>query len=215
MKNWKEFKKRHYKQNIIVQVEGGLIDFRPEGFKELENGDVRSYDEFLDIQMKSLGRVRSDFEYSYLEDPHPYLKGEIEKINSKRILFKRIYLDGMHMDGTGFEGKEDHVWMDVKGFEKYKKGDCVRFSAEVYRYIKKSNGKFLDYGLRDPYDIELVGPYEVPTDEDLLDQEIDKLVCELCMYNEHCYMGMCIADPKYREEQFNRLKELHQKMSRR
>jgi hypothetical protein len=33
----------------------------------------------------------------------------------------------MYSDGTGFEGKEDHVWLDLSGFEKFSVGDCVGF----------------------------------------------------------------------------------------
>lgn len=43
------------------------------------------------------------------------------------------------MDGDCYEGKEDHVWMDIEPFED-------------------------------------------------------------CMFNEHCYMGMCIANVEWREE---------------
>ena len=42
----------------------------------------------------------------------------------------------MYTDGTMFDGKEDHVWMDKSGFEEYTIGDGVSFGAEVYRYVK-------------------------------------------------------------------------------
>ena len=53
-----------------------------------------------------------------------------------RRCLKRIFISGMYTDGTMFDGKEDHVWMDKSGFEKYAVGDGVSFGAEVYRYVK-------------------------------------------------------------------------------
>ena len=34
----------------------------------------------------------------------------------------------------------------------------------------------------------------------MLMQAVDQLVCEACMFNEHCYMGMCNANKEWREE---------------
>ena len=47
-----------------------------------------------------------------------------------------VFISGMYTDGTMFDGKEDHVWMDKSGFEEYAIGDGVSFGAEVYRYVK-------------------------------------------------------------------------------
>lgn len=88
-----------------------------------------------------------------------HFKGQIEKVKSKHVCFKatphnltkrrqrlagtivrrclkRIFISGMYTDGTMFDGKEDHVWMDKSGFEEYAIGDGVSFGAEVYRYVK-------------------------------------------------------------------------------
>ena len=35
---------------------------------------------------------------------------------------------------------KEHVWMSPKGFEEYEIGDSVSFFADVYRYVKTSNG---------------------------------------------------------------------------
>ena len=37
------------------------------------------------------------------------------------------------------------------------------------------------------------------SDDDMLMQAIDQMICEVCMFNEHCYMGMCIANEEWRE----------------
>ena len=62
------------------------------------------------------------------------------------------------MNGDCYEGKEDHVWMDVKPFEKYQVGDCLRFGGEIYRYLKTGNGKQISFGIREPYDITTTSP---------------------------------------------------------
>lgn len=95
-----------------------------------------SYDEYLDVQLASLGHAyRSGFAngiFNYLLE----FKGQIEKVKPKHICFKRVFISGMYTDGTMFDDKEDHVWMDKSGFEKYNVGDSVSFCAEVYRYVK-------------------------------------------------------------------------------
>lgn len=60
----------------------------------------------------------------------------------------------MYPDGMMFGSKEEHVWMNKAGFEKFNVGDSVSFGAEVYRYIKTGNGKLIDYGLRNPTGIK-------------------------------------------------------------
>ena len=70
------------------------------------------------------------------------------------------------MDGDCYEGTEDHVWMD---------------------------GKQISFGIREPYHIIQIESYELPSDDDMIMQAVDQMICEVCMFNEHCYMEMCIA----------------------
>ena len=91
-----------------------------------------------------------------------------------------------------FDGKEEHVWMDIAGFEECQIGDCVSFSAEVYRYVKTSNGKQIDFALRNPEGIKKIEAYELPSDNDLLKQAISVLTCETCYLSEHCNGDFCI-----------------------
>ena len=106
--------------------------------------------------------------------------GQVEKINKDNICFKRIYVCGMFMDGECFDGKEDHVWMSKEGFGDCQVGDCFSFFAEVYRYLKTSNGKMIDFGLRNPDNIKKIESYELPSDDELLMQSIDQIICETC-----------------------------------
>lgn len=126
--------------------------------------------------------------------------GQVERINKDNICFKCIYVCGMFMDGECFDGKEDHVWMAKERFGECQVGDCFKFFAEVYRYLKTSNGKRIDYGLRNPEDIVKVESYELPSDDDLLMQNIDQIICEACMLREHCYKERCIANEQRRED---------------
>ena len=83
---------------------------------------------------------------------------------------------------------------------KLNKGDCVSFFAEVYRYIKKSDGKKLDYGLRNPEDIKKINKYDLPTEKELLMQEIDSMICETCDMADFCgTRSNCIKNPKERQ----------------
>lgn len=127
-------------------------------------------------------------------------KGEVETFGKGKICFKRIYDEYMLPDMSIHLGKEDHVWMDAAGFGKLEKGDCVSFFAEVYRYIKKSDGKKLDYGLRNPEGIEKINKYDLPSDDDLLMQEIDSMLCETCNMADFCSSrSNCMRDPKERK----------------
>ena len=42
--------------------------------------------------------------------------------------------------------------------------------------------------------------YKLPSGGDMIMQAVDQVICEVCIYNEHCYMGMCIANEEWREE---------------
>ena len=208
---WEELKRNYYLSNAVTITEDGVIDFSVETYNETEfNGSKVSYDEYLDIQRFS-GSRRECFAKCFYDGGHgAYCKGQIERINENKgkILFKRIFVSGMYGDGICFDGKEDHVWMSRKGFEKYKVSDCISFYAEVYQYLKTGNGKELDFAVRNPEDIETIDYYELPSDDDLLKQELGDLVCETCMYSEQCYRDPCIAAPGWREERIQQLFEM-------
>lgn len=65
--------------------------------------------------------------------------------------------------------------------------------AEVYLYLKTSNGKKIDYGLRNPEGIKKIEPYELPSDDELLMQSINSIICETCFYGEQC-SGYCLRN---------------------
>lgn len=196
MEDFKELVKANYKSNICVIVSGGIIQFDPKSLKEVVGAEKLTYDEYLDIQIRSLGQYRSSFEECYFNIPASF-KGQIEKITKKNICFQRIFVSGMYFDGTMFDGKEDHVWMEKSGFEPFQVqvGDCFEFSAEVYRYLKTGNGKLIDYSLRKPAGIKKIAAYELPSDEELMLQAMEQIICETCLFSEHCDGVFCLRNP--------------------
>lgn len=195
----------YYGENIIVQTYDGAIDFSPEGYKDIVGAENFSYDDYIDVQIRSFGKTRGWFAICYHNMPLSF-KGVIEKKTKDNICFKRIMVDGMYPDGVCFEGKEEHVWMSNQGFEEFDIGDCVSFFAEVYRYIKTSNGKQIDYSLRNPENIQKITPYSLPTDDDLRRQTINEIICETCYLAEHCNRINCMFSKSVKK---SKLKQMH------
>lgn len=184
----------YYGDDITVMSQFGCLDFSPAGMADIVGGEKLSYDDYIDIQIKSAGRQRSWFEMCYHNFPDEFV-GCVERKSKDRICFRRIYVSGMYSDGIEFfEGKEDHVWMDLQGFEDFEVGDSVSFYAEVYRYIKTGNGKILDFALRKPQNIRQVPSYSLPSDDNLVRQEIHQIICETCYLSEQCSRINCLRN---------------------
>lgn len=181
-----------YGKNINVIYEDGTLYFSKNGKEEIINGKNITYDEYLDIQIQSIGKQRGWFQLCDDYGGCGNFKGQIEKKTKDKICFKKIYVTGSYYDGDCFVGREEHIWMDIKGFEKFNINDCVSFYAETYKYIKTCNGKVLDYGLRYPDDIKKIENYELPTDEELMQQAIDQIICETCWLRDHCDSIFCL-----------------------
>lgn len=186
--DWEKTKKEYYGSKTVLQVYGGIIDFDPGKKQDLVGGDKLSYNEYLELQMmacENKGNVRRYFALCCYYIPLEFM-GQIERITEKAICFKRIFVSGMYPDGTCFDGKEDHVWIEKQGFEGYAVGDCLSFFAEPYRYMKTGNGKQIDFGLRKPQSIRKINEYELPSDDELMLQSIDAIICESCYLNGQC-----------------------------
>lgn len=192
----------HYGEDTVVDTENGVIFFSPKSKDSVVGAEKMSYDEYLSVQINSLGKYRSGFAnglFNYLLE----FNGQIEKVTSKHVCFQRIYISGMFTDGVMFDDKEDHVWIDRNGLEEFQVGDCLSFGAEVYRYVKTGNGKQIDFGLRNPCGVKKIESYDLPSDEDLMRQEINWIVCETCFLSERCNRTYCMRDP----EEMKRLKK--------
>lgn len=207
MENSNEFKNANYGKKVCTCGEGGVIFWDPDSLKEVVGAEGMTYDEYLDAQIRSLGNYRSYFEMCYFNFPMGF-QGQIEKLTKEYVCFKRIFVSGMFSDGVMFDGKEDHVWMSKSGFESFQVGDCVEFFAEVYRYVKTGQGKLIDYSLRNPKGIKKIAAYELPSDDDLIRQEVNWIICETCFLSEQCNKFFCMRDPKERKRLQNQMCEM-------
>lgn len=199
--NEESFLAAYYGEKDCLSREDGIVFFKPDSLKEVVGAEKMSYDEYLDVQLASLGH---DYRSSFANGLFNYLlefKGQIEKINAKHICFKRIFISGMYPDGVMFDDKEDHVWMEKTGFEEFAVGDSVSFCAEVYRYVKTGNGKLIDYGLRNPEGIKKIEDYQLPSDAELRMQMIGEIICETCYLSEYCNRVSCLLPKGAKKEQ--------------
>ena len=196
-KEFYEFIDANYGTTASFQMpELGVIFFNRESMKGIVGGEKLTYEDYIDLQLQTKNDFRGSFFMCWFYSPIEF-KGEVESFGKNKICFKRIYDEYMLPDTTIEMGKEDHVWMDSKGFENLKKGDCVSFFADVYRYIKTSNGKKLDYGLRNPKGIKKIEKYELPSEDELIMQTIDGMLCETCYLADSCGIrSNCMRDPK-------------------
>ncbi len=191
----------YYGEKDCVSRENGIVFFNPDSQKDVVGAEKMSYDEYLSVQLASLGH---DYRSGFANGLFNYLlafKGQIEKINAKHICFKRIFISGMYPDGVMFDDKEDHVWMDKTGFKGLDVGDSVSFCADVYRYIKTGNGKLIDYGLRNPTGIKKIKEYQLPSDDQLRMEMIGEIICETCYLSEHCNRVSCLLPKGAKKEQ--------------
>lgn len=212
MSEWKKLKREFYRKDTLLKYHGGIINFSPESINSVENGTFKSYDEYLEVQERSCGKIRTYFEMSYYYGCSCDFKGQVARVNALdgTVLFKQITIEGFYGDGDGFYGKEDHVWISTEDTSAFQPGESLSFNAEVYRYMKHGgqDGKLIDYGLRDISDIRKIESYEVPTEEELVDQQISQLVCETCLYHDQCSGVSCIANMNERKERIATLKSL-------
>ena len=191
----KELFAAYYGKKVVVHTIGGIVDFNPEGYIDVVGAEKFSYDEYIDVQMKSLQKTRQWFATCY-DNIVLGFKGCIERKTKDNICFKRVWVEGMYPDGVCFDGKEDHVWMNIAGFEEYQIGDNVCFFAEVYRYVKTGKGKQIDFALRNPENIRKIENYQLPTNEELTRQAIRDIICETCFLSEQCNRVSCLLPKK-------------------
>lgn len=83
----------HYGENDCVLYKDILILFDPESRRNVVGSEKFSYNEYLDVQLASLGKKhRSYFAACFVNGVKPYVKGQIDHVDSKHICFKRIFI---------------------------------------------------------------------------------------------------------------------------
>lgn len=137
---------------------------------------------------------------------------KVLKLEKNKILLKGIVIDNMTSDGRYNYGYEDHINIldetSIKAFKNknIQKGDNVSFLGEPYVYTRKDGTR--DYSLKNIIDIQKIEDYEIPNKEELIDQQIQQLVCETCMFYEKCNFCYCMANKEEKEKLFTTLKNL-------
>ncbi|MGL5548092.1 MAG: hypothetical protein ACRDD4_00095 [Culicoidibacterales bacterium] len=216
---WTKFKEQYYGQERIEMFADVTIDFSMTDFKLVKNGGNLSYDEYLDLQYQSYPKVRPYFRKCYYESAK---SGGFSGVLSRRtikkgqihVCFEQIRVDGMYCDGIGFSGYEEHVWIhDTDNlFADYQIGTHLRFVADVYMYLKTGKGKLLDFGLKNVNTIQEKN-YMLPTPEEIFREAATQLVCsELCVFADHCYLGNCIGNSKWRDSLVDQIVEMQKKI---
>lgn len=167
-----------------------------------------SYDSYLDLQRKSCRTARRYFGICWSDgNSDAWFCGQVDQVMDDYLLFERIGIRWTWHDGTICAGAEDQVCMEKTGFpEDMKAGDKFSFTADIYRYVNDSEN-IIDFGLRNQQNIIKEEAACIPTDEDLVDEQIHNLICEICMYRDHCD-GFCIANQDELKERFDFLKSV-------
>lgn len=62
----------YYGDDITVMSQFGCLDFSPAGMADIVGGEKLSYDDYIDIQIKSSGKQRSWFEMCYRSFPDEF-----------------------------------------------------------------------------------------------------------------------------------------------
>lgn len=136
----------------------------------------------------------------------------VASIDDSHVVLKKVVVDGIRHDGIGFMGSEDHVNIfDAKDIKTLMEkdlhpGDKICFAAQTKEYERKDGS--VDFSFCDISDVEVVDNYDIPTKEELIDEQIRNLVCEVCIFNEHCYCRMCVANDDEAKERFTILKNI-------
>lgn len=133
-------------------------------------------------------------------------------IDENKAVLKNVVVDGIRHDGIRFMESEDHVNIfnakDIKILkEKNLHPGCkICFMAQSYEYKRKDGSA--DFSLCNISDIEIVNDYNIPTKEELINRQIRNLICEVCLYDNSCDCGICMADKNEVQEKFDILKNL-------
>ena len=186
----------------IRYIEGARpIDISCDGMHYVRGAEKLSFNQFIALQLRNMDKRRLYFEFCYYASDCSFFRVRIEKIKADKVLFSSISISGCFDTIRTFIGREDHVWMDYEPFCSFKVGDCIGFNADVYRYIRKGNGNMLDYALENPCNIRRIKSYKKPGQKELIEQEIDRLICETCSMcgDGRCFVYGCRLPKEYRQ----------------
>ena len=137
-------------------------------------------------------------EYLKSDDIHP------EDLN--KSICAEDYSDFMTPYGVNWWVLDEQT--ECIDIEDIKEGDYVGFDATIQPY-QRANGT-MDFGVTQIRYIRRIDKedYDIPSDEDLIAQEIRKLICETCMFYDHCDIPLmyCMRNKEDWNERFEYLK---------
>jgi len=86
MNKWDELRKECYGKDTLERYQNGRIDFSPDSMQDVENGDFKSYDEYLEVQKRSCDKVRQFFElcYYHVSGSSADFKGQILRFDQQK-----------------------------------------------------------------------------------------------------------------------------------
>lgn len=82
----KELFAAYYGQNAMVSTYDGVIDFNPDGFLDIVGAEKFTYDDYIEVQIRSFHKTRVWFVTCYYNIPLSF-KGCIER-KTNRLCFK-------------------------------------------------------------------------------------------------------------------------------
>lgn len=188
-------KQQYYGKKQLLIYDDRFVNFDPDSKNDIVGGEKLTYDEYIDIQMRSpndKGLLFICAIYTPISDFYGTIARHSK--DKKRICFNRIFFTYMYPDGMTADAIEDHVWMDGADFASFAVGDSVSFYAEVYRYLKTGNGKQLAFGLRSPCGIRRCAPYALPSEKELRAQRMELSCCDNCYLGDCCSRVSCMLN---------------------
>lgn len=174
---WLNEKRRFYNTDTVLCMEGGGIIFSKRIFeaKKVEYGEWLSYDNYLDLQYYSIGRIHSALFGIFADCSSADALGKIEAIDTvnKRIYFSKLWVRQLDPSPwSGYEEFEEHIWIDQQGLEEFEVGDCIMFEAAVTRYLRNADSDprnyAIDFKLNSFRVVDTVNEDFLPTDDMLL-----------------------------------------------
>ena len=80
--------------------------------------------------------------------------------------------------------------------------ECIQMVAVLMgkKNMFGCNGKQIDFALRNPEQIQEIESYELPSDNDLREQEISSIFCESCYLRECCSKVFCLLSKGAKNE---------------
>lgn len=194
---WEEFKDENRGREYLVLSEYGPIRFSRDGMKDVVGGENLTFEEYLDAQ-KPTSKTRTGLQSAYYQCPECDFMGIISRKNSRKVLFKRLYISGFDSYMENFSSTEKNVWVDVRKFRDFNVGDAVSFTGTIYQYLFTNGKQQINYAVKKPDNVVKVNEKDIPSDRDVMEDSLRALVCDTCMLQEHCN-GFCLMENKRKE----------------